>query len=227
MATLSSPHNLSSSIASSASPPPSPPLQFPLLSSPSVLPSLIDRSSSHGVRLSSPSSSRRWASLRRRPRVRPSALLYGGGRPIDTQTLIVTATVLAAVALSLFLGLKVTPPPYALLSRRKSRFRSGGDPVPCERCGGNGGTKCVFCNDGKMKQEAGLVDCRVCKGAGTLSADTYESYLPCDWSSLLKVVPKNDKCNRKAARCSVPGSFHLSRERSFDAVPGVPLASPF
>lgn len=125
MATLSSPHNLSSSIASSASPPPSPPLQFPLLSSPSVFPSLIDRSSSHGVRLSSPSSSRRWASLRRRPRVRPSALLYGGGRPIDTQTLIVTATVLAAVALSLFLGLKVTPPPYALLSRRKSRFRSG------------------------------------------------------------------------------------------------------
>ncbi|CAL9197939.1 unnamed protein product [Musa hybrid cultivar] len=209
MATLSSPHNLSSSIASSASPPPPPPLQFPLLSSPSVLPSLIDRSSSHGVRLSSPSSSRRWASLRRRPRVRPSALLYGGGgRPVDTQTFIVTATVLAAVALSLFLGLK-------------------GDPVPCERCGGNGGTKCVFCNDGKMKQETGLVDCRVCKGAGILSADTYESYLPCYWSSLLKVVPRNDKSNRKTRRCSVPGSFYLSRERSFDAVPGVPLASPF
>ncbi|CAL9098717.1 unnamed protein product [Musa textilis] len=119
MATLSSPHHLSSSTVSSASPPPPPPLQFPLLSSPSVLPSLIDISSSHGVKLSSPSSSRRWASLRRRPRVRPSALLYGGGRPVDTQTLIVTATVLAAVALSLFLGLK-------------------GDPVPCERCGGNG-----------------------------------------------------------------------------------------
>ncbi|KAH0746935.1 hypothetical protein KY285_008592 [Solanum tuberosum] len=29
-----------------------------------------------------------------------------------------------------------------------------------------GGTKCVFCNDGKMKKETGLVDCKVCKGAG-------------------------------------------------------------
>lgn len=29
-----------------------------------------------------------------------------------------------------------------------------------------GGTKCVFCNDGKMKVETGLVDCKVCKGAG-------------------------------------------------------------
>ncbi|RWV83384.1 hypothetical protein GW17_00055011, partial [Ensete ventricosum] len=77
-------------------------------------------SSSHGVRLSSPSSSRRWASLRRRPRVRSSALLYGGGRPVDTQTLIVTASVLAAVALSLFLGLKVTPPPYALFTSEKN-----------------------------------------------------------------------------------------------------------
>ncbi|RWW46618.1 hypothetical protein BHE74_00047497 [Ensete ventricosum] len=77
-------------------------------------------SSSHGVRLSSPSSSRRWASLRRRPRVRSSALLYGGGRPVDTQTLIVTASVLAAVALSLFLGLKVTPLPYALFTSEKN-----------------------------------------------------------------------------------------------------------
>lgn len=32
-----------------------------------------------------------------------------------------------------------------------------------------GGTKCVFCNDGKMKIESGLVDCRVCKGAGFIS----------------------------------------------------------
>lgn len=24
----------------------------------------------------------------------------------------------------------------------------------------------MFCNDGKMKLEAGLVDCKVCKGAG-------------------------------------------------------------
>jgi DnaJ-class molecular chaperone len=27
----------------------------------------------------------------------------------------------------------------------------------------------VFCNDGKMKQETGLMDCRVCKGAGRIS----------------------------------------------------------
>ncbi|URE48660.1 hypothetical protein MUK42_14440 [Musa troglodytarum] len=130
MATLSSPHHLSST-ASSASPPPPPPLQFPLLSSPSVLPSLIDISSSHGVKLSSPSSSRRWASLRRRPRVRPSALLYGGGRPVDTQTLIVTATVLAAVALSLFLGLKVTPPPYALYLGESLDFETGLGVIRC------------------------------------------------------------------------------------------------
>ena len=31
-----------------------------------------------------------------------------------------------------------------------------------------GGTKCVFCEDGKMKQETGLIDCRVCKGAGKI-----------------------------------------------------------
>ncbi len=31
---------------------------------------------------------------------------------------------------------------------------------------GIGGTKCVFCTDGKMKTENGLGDCRVCKGAG-------------------------------------------------------------
>ncbi|KAG6415212.1 hypothetical protein SASPL_122617 [Salvia splendens] len=57
--------------------------------------------------------------------------------------------VLVAISLSLLLGLK-------------------GDPVPCERCAGNGGTKCVFCNDGKMKVETGLVDCKVCKGAGLI-----------------------------------------------------------
>ena len=37
-----------------------------------------------------------------------------------------------------------------------------------------GGTKCVFCSDGKMKQEAGLVDCRVCKGAGKV-----HMFFPC------------------------------------------------
>ncbi|OMO77014.1 hypothetical protein COLO4_25390 [Corchorus olitorius] len=31
---------------------------------------------------------------------------------------------------------------------------------------GDGGTKCVFCENGKMKQETGSIDCRVCKGAG-------------------------------------------------------------
>ncbi|KAK4409140.1 hypothetical protein Sango_0495000 [Sesamum angolense] len=31
-----------------------------------------------------------------------------------------------------------------------------------------GGTKCIFCNDGKMKAETGLVDCKVCKGAGLI-----------------------------------------------------------
>ncbi|XP_055835904.1 protein BUNDLE SHEATH DEFECTIVE 2, chloroplastic isoform X2 [Solanum dulcamara] len=69
--------------------------------------------------------------------------------PLDTQTFLATISVLTAIALSLFLGLK-------------------GDPVPCDRCAGNGGTKCVFCNDGKMKKETGLVDCKVCKGAGLI-----------------------------------------------------------
>lgn len=79
----------------------------------------------------------------------PVLLFSGFDRPVDTQTFLVTISVLVAIALSLILGLK-------------------GDPVPCERCAGNGGTKCVFCNDGKMKQENGMVDCRVCKGAGLI-----------------------------------------------------------
>ncbi|KAG8371095.1 hypothetical protein BUALT_Bualt13G0051200 [Buddleja alternifolia] len=70
-------------------------------------------------------------------------LIFTGlnSQTVDTQTFLVTVSVLVAIALSL------------------------GDPVPCERCAGNGGTKCVFCNNGKMKKEAGLVDCKVCKGA--------------------------------------------------------------
>ncbi|XP_050370952.1 uncharacterized protein LOC126788961 [Argentina anserina] len=80
--------------------------------------------------------------------VQPILLLTTGlNSPVDTQTFLATISVLAAIALSLLLGLK-------------------GDPVPCERCAGNGGTKCVFCNNGKMKLETGLVDCKVCKGAG-------------------------------------------------------------
>ncbi|KAI9116790.1 hypothetical protein K1719_012156 [Acacia pycnantha] len=80
-------------------------------------------------------------------------LLFNGASSFtfnfDTQTLLVTVSVLAAIALSLILGFK-------------------GDPVPCERCGGNGGTKCIFCNNGKMEQDSGLIDCRVCKGAGLI-----------------------------------------------------------
>ncbi|KAM0827098.1 hypothetical protein ACQ4PT_068421 [Festuca glaucescens] len=83
-----------------------------------------------------------------RPRV-VAAAAYGGGAPVDTQTFIIAASVIGAVSLSLVLGLK-------------------GDPVPCERCAGNGGTKCVFCSDGKMKADNGVVECRVCRGAGLI-----------------------------------------------------------
>ncbi|XP_071701231.1 uncharacterized protein [Rutidosis leptorrhynchoides] len=79
-------------------------------------------------------------------------LLYtdsGFKPPLDTQTFLATISVLVAISLSLFLGLK-------------------GDPVPCEKCAGNGGTKCVFCSDGKMKMETGSVECKVCKGAGLI-----------------------------------------------------------
>lgn len=68
-------------------------------------------------------------------------------KPPNLQTLLVTTSVLAAILASIYLGLK-------------------GDPVPCQRCSGNGGTKCVFCKDGKMRTATGLADCRVCKGAG-------------------------------------------------------------
>ncbi|CAM8960636.1 unnamed protein product [Rhodiola kirilowii] len=77
----------------------------------------------------------------------PIFWLSGFDRTYDTQAFLATFSVLAAIALSLFLGLK-------------------GDPVPCERCAGNGGTKCVFCDNGKMRNETGLTDCKVCKGAG-------------------------------------------------------------
>ncbi|KAJ0714105.1 hypothetical protein HanPI659440_Chr13g0485841 [Helianthus annuus] len=48
-------------------------------------------------------------------------LLYSSGfkPPLDTQTFLATISVLVAISLSLFLGLK-------------------GDPVPCEKCAGNG-----------------------------------------------------------------------------------------
>ncbi|KAJ3698809.1 hypothetical protein LUZ61_002514 [Rhynchospora tenuis] len=86
----------------------------------------------------------------RRAVTAPLAFFEGAARPvIDTQTLLVSGAVVAAISLSLFLGLK-------------------GDPLPCERCAGNGGTKCIFCDDGKMRLENGLVNCRVCKGAGLI-----------------------------------------------------------
>ncbi|CAB4313553.1 unnamed protein product [Prunus armeniaca] len=44
--------------------------------------------------------------------------IAGFDKPLDTQTFLATISVLAAIALSLFLGLK-------------------GDPLPCERCAGN------------------------------------------------------------------------------------------
>ncbi|KAF8106714.1 hypothetical protein N665_0134s0002 [Sinapis alba] len=82
----------------------------------------------------------------------PSVLFlssFDGGGFVDTQTFIVTISLVVAITLSLFLGFK-------------------GDPVPCERCGGNGGTKCVFCLEGKMKVDSGMVDCKVCKGSGLI-----------------------------------------------------------
>ncbi|KAL5229329.1 hypothetical protein ABZP36_017594 [Zizania latifolia] len=90
-----------------------------------------------------------------------AAAAYGAAdvmRPMDTQTLLIAAAVVSAVSLSLVLGLK-------------------GDPVPCDRCAGNGGTKCVFCNDGKMKVENGVVECRVCKGAGCLLPSFHAAWL--------------------------------------------------
>ncbi|KAL2945548.1 Chaperone protein DnaJ [Bienertia sinuspersici] len=95
-------------------------------------------------------------------------------RPIDTQTFLITVSVFVAITLSLFLGFKF----YCELWNKEVGFEHKeeqwchasrilkGDPVPCDRCAGNGGTKCVFCNDGKMKTEAGLISCKVCKGAG-------------------------------------------------------------
>ncbi|GLT44371.1 hypothetical protein SLA2020_182740 [Shorea laevis] len=49
----------------------------------------------------------------------PVLLLTDLDRPLDTQTFLAIISVLAAIALSLFLGLK-------------------GDPVPCDRSAGNG-----------------------------------------------------------------------------------------
>ncbi|KAK6926480.1 hypothetical protein RJ641_008199, partial [Dillenia turbinata] len=96
----------------------------------------------------------------------PILLFTGFDGPVDTQTVLSTVTVLAAIA----------------LSSRYFLFISAiwGDPVPCERCAGNDQlglieycvefsarnvAQNVFCDNGKMKKEMGLVDRRVCKGA--------------------------------------------------------------
>eukprot|EP00270_Netrium_digitus_P001295 TRINITY_DN113_c0_g2_i1.p1 TRINITY_DN113_c0_g2~~TRINITY_DN113_c0_g2_i1.p1 ORF type:complete len:179 (-),score=5.95 TRINITY_DN113_c0_g2_i1:300-836(-) len=65
----------------------------------------------------------------------------------NLQVVILMAGATAAIASSLAFGLR-------------------GDPVPCDKCGGNGGAACVFCTDGKMSTKNGLIDCRVCRGAG-------------------------------------------------------------
>ncbi|OAY52175.1 hypothetical protein MANES_04G063400v8 [Manihot esculenta] len=55
----------------------------------------------------------------------PFFLLTGFERPLDTQTALAIVSVVAAIALSLYLGLK-------------------GDPVPCDRCAGNGNLSSSF-----------------------------------------------------------------------------------
>jgi hypothetical protein len=75
---------------------------------------------------------------------------------LDTQTLLATISVLAAISLSLFLGLKVT---FLSLSLSLSSplllgfcgflvfsclFVLQGDPVPCQRCAGNGNYICFL-----------------------------------------------------------------------------------
>mmetsp|Transcript_14398 Transcript_14398/g.19874 ORF Transcript_14398/g.19874 Transcript_14398/m.19874 type:complete len:156 (+) Transcript_14398:138-605(+) len=92
------------------------------------------------------------------------------------QTSLVVSTAIAVSGLGVYLGLK-------------------SDPAPCEACNGNGGTKCEFCDAGKMStpreisgmqrrneralgftprdpyecdvcKGTGLIICRVCKGSG-------------------------------------------------------------
>lgn len=66
----------------------------------------------------------------------------------ELQTFLLTSGALAAALVALRLAFK-------------------GDPVPCTKCAGLGGTKCVFCKEGKMTRQNGeLIDCKVCKGAG-------------------------------------------------------------
>ncbi|PKU82458.1 hypothetical protein MA16_Dca005463 [Dendrobium catenatum] len=93
-------------------------LPFLILSSSSVHLNPIRKPEALSFSIAAPPAS---TAASRPPRLhrRCRAYVYGGDRTIDTQTLIVSVSVIAAVALSLFLGLK-------------------GDPLPCSRCGGNG-----------------------------------------------------------------------------------------
>ena len=51
--------------------------------------------------------------------VQPIFLFAGFDRPLDTQTFLATISVLAAIALSLFLGLKVTTCPFCICFSKK------------------------------------------------------------------------------------------------------------
>ncbi|XP_017696162.1 uncharacterized protein LOC103697451 isoform X3 [Phoenix dactylifera] len=113
MATFASPPRRFSYLSSASPSPPPPPLPSTFLSSSLLLPGHLAKPD--GLRFFSSSKP---VTAPPRPLSHPAAFFYGEERPLDTQTLLVTATVLAAVSLSLVLGLK-------------------GDPVPCERCAGN------------------------------------------------------------------------------------------
>eukprot|EP00898_Chlorokybus_atmophyticus_P004888 jgi/Chlat1/53/ChrspC238811S00932 len=85
-----------------------------------------------------------WRTPRRR-RLHTQAAIDPG-----LQTVLTAGSAAVAAGAALYFGLK-------------------GDPLPCPDCGGNGGVKCVFCNNtGKMatNEEGKVRECRVCKGAG-------------------------------------------------------------
>lgn len=81
--------------------------------------------------------------------VHPVMLLGGAGMTVDTQSLLVSVSVLAAIALSLSLGLKVVSLRvylhvffdgwlFFVLIFFVVLFVLQGDPVPCQRCAGTG-----------------------------------------------------------------------------------------
>jgi hypothetical protein len=56
-----------------------------------------------------------------------------------------------------------------------------------------GGTKCIFCENGKMKSDKGLVDCRVCRGAGGLSTNLESTTSLRNPELLLRIVFLHDE----------------------------------